>query len=247
MNDVASLALVPLTQEAAPLRRKIVAALRHAIEVGELKPGERLVEKELCQKLNVSRPSLREALRQLQSEKLVSAVPRGLVVAAITEQDAANIYRVRAALEGLVAEQFVENATEIDIDALQTAFEALEQAYRSGAFEATLVAKKAYYDVICLGARNAVVRDILDHLSTRINQLRSTSRSNAARRVESLAELKTLTRALFGRDRKIARLAAIQHIDAAANAASRNRGAAPERPRALPDATATASPPRRPH
>ena len=85
MNDkvvaISSLALVPLKLEAAPLRRKISAALRRAIATGELKPGDRLVEKDLCQELNVSRTSLREALRELQAEKLLVAVPRGLVVA----------------------------------------------------------------------------------------------------------------------------------------------------------------------
>ncbi len=225
MNDVVSIALVPLTQESAPLRRKIVIALRHAIEVGELKPGDRLVEKDLCQRLNVSRTSLREALRELQAEKLVTTVPRGLIVAEISEDDAANIYQVRAALEGLVAAQFAEKGNEIDALALETAINRLEQAYRSNDFGKVLSEKKKFYDVICAGARNAIVRDILDHLSTRINQLRSTSRLNSKRGDESLAELRELARAIFARNPKAARAAAIKHIDAAAKAASRNRGA----------------------
>src|SRR5471030_2241973 len=102
MNNVIPIALVPLRQDSAPLRRKVAAALRHAIEIGELKPGARLVEKDLCKKLGVSRTSLREALREVQAEKLVTTVPRGLVVAEISDEEAANIYRVRAALEGLV-------------------------------------------------------------------------------------------------------------------------------------------------
>ncbi len=56
-------ALAPLRQETAPLRRKIAASLRAAIESGGLPPGARLVEKDLCQQLNVSRTSLREAIR----------------------------------------------------------------------------------------------------------------------------------------------------------------------------------------
>jgi DNA-binding GntR family transcriptional regulator len=223
MNDVVSIALIPLTQEPAPLRRKIVAALRHAIEVGEVKPGDRLVEKDLCQKLNVSRTSLREALRELQAEKLVTTVPRGLIVAEISEDDAANIYQVRAALEGLVAAQFAEKGNEIDAHTLESAIDRLERAYRSNDFENILSEKKRFYDVICAGARNAIVRDILDHLSTRINQLRSTSRLNSKRGGESLAELRELARALFARNPKAARAAAIKHIDAAAKAAAKNR------------------------
>ncbi len=235
MDNVIPIALVPLRKEPAPLRRKISAALRHAIEIGELKPGARLVEKDLCQKLNVSRTSLREALRELQAEKLVTAVPKGLVVAEITDEEVANIYQVRAALEGLVAAQFAERSNDIEVAAVEAAMAHLEQAYRSGDFERIIAAKKKFYDAICVGAHNSIVRDILAHLSTRINQLRSTSRTNPKRGVESLSELKDLADALFAGNAKAARAAAIRHIEAAAKAASRNRhaGKAAPAPRAL--------------
>lgn len=223
MDNVIAIALIPLTQEPAPLRRKIAATLRHAIEIGELKPGARLIEKDLCTKLNVSRTSLREALRELQAEKLVTAVPRGLVVAEIGDEEAANVYRVRAALEGLVAAQFAENADAADVRALESAMGELQDAYRSEAFERVIAAKKKFYNVICIGANNTVVRDILDHLSARINQLRSTSRLDATRGSESLMELEELARALCAGNPRTARAAAIRHIDAAARAASTNR------------------------
>lgn len=223
MNEVVSIGFAPIMQEAAPLRRMIAASLRRAIEVGQLKPGDRLVEKELCQQLNVSRTSLREALRELQAEKLVSSVPRGLVVTEITPQDADNIYRVRAALEGLVAEQFAEAATDLDTSKLKDAINELERAYKSGDFDKTLVAKTKFYNVICDGAGNAIVRDILAQLHSRINQLRSTSRTDPNRGWASLAEHKDLASALFARDPRAARAAAIRHIDAAARAVRENR------------------------
>lgn len=226
MNDVVRLPLSPLVQEAAPLRRKIVASLRQAIETGVLRPGDRLVEKDLCAQLNVSRTSLREALRELQADNLVTSVPRGLIVAEISEQDAENIYRVRAALEGLVAEQFAELANELDIKAMEAAMTAIEEAYASGAFETVLAAKRAFYDVVCTGARNEIVRDMLAGLYTRINQLRSTSRQNPKRGVASLAEMRVLATALAGHDPKAAREAAILHVNAAAEAARVNRDVA---------------------
>lgn len=223
MTEPPKIALVPLTMESAPLRRKIVAALRRAIETGELKPGARLVEKDLCAGLNVSRTSLREALRELQKDKLVVAVPRGLIVAEISEDDAANIYQVRAVLEGLVAAQFAEYATELDVEKLKHALLRLEAAYRSGDFEIILEEKKRFYDVICLGAGNAIVRDLLDHLGSRINQLRSTTREDSSRWAASLTELQKLAGTLFARNRRAARTAAIRHVDAAASAALRKR------------------------
>jgi DNA-binding GntR family transcriptional regulator len=223
MSDATRIALVPLKLESAPLRRKIVAALRRAIETGELKPGDRLVEKDLCQDLGVSRTSLREALRELQAEKLVVSIPRGLVVAEIGEEEAANIYQVRAALEGLVASQFAENANEMDVQKLKAALQHLEDAYHSSHFDKILDEKKKFYDVICIGAKNAVVRDILDHLGNRINQLRSTSRADDKRRIASLSELTKLAGALFARNPRAARIAAIKHVDAAAKSASQSR------------------------
>jgi DNA-binding GntR family transcriptional regulator len=222
-SNVRRTALTPLRLESAPLRRKIVAALRRAIETGELKPGDRLVEKDLCQGLSVSRTSLREALRELQTDKLVVAVPRGLIVAEVSEEDAANIYQVRATLEGLVAAQFAQSANDLDVEKLKTAVARLEEAYRSKNFERILDEKKGFYDVICIGAKNTVVRDILDHLGNRINQLRSTSRQDAERWTASLTELKNLANALFARNPKAARAAAIKHVDAAAVVAAQKR------------------------
>jgi DNA-binding GntR family transcriptional regulator len=233
-EDVVRIALVPLKSEAAPLRRKIVAALRRAIETGELKPGERLVEKDLCQNLNVSRTSLREALRELHAEKLVVTGPRGLSVAEISEDDAANIYQVRAALEGLVAAQFAERANDLNVEELKRAVVHLEEAYRAKNFEKILDAKKTFYDAICLGARNAVVRDLLDHLGNRINQLRSTSRDDDQRWIASLTELRKLASALLARNPRAARAAAIKHVDAAARTALSRRGGKARRPK--PDA-----------
>lgn len=222
MGDVAR-AIAPLKLESAPLRRKIVAALRRAIETGELRPGDRLIEKDLCQELGVSRTSLREALRELQAERLVVSMPRGLVVAEISEDDAANIYQVRAALEGLVASQFAQNANEMDVQKLKDALAGLEQAYRSQDFDNVLGAKKKFYDAICFGAKNLIIREILDHLGNRINQLRSTSREDTKRWMASLSELKKLAGALFAHNPRAARIAAIKHVDAAATSATRHR------------------------
>ena len=73
--------LVPIRVEAAPLRSKIIESIRHAIEHGVLKPGDRLIEKDLCERLEVSRTSLREALRELEAEEIVAKVSaRGLTV-----------------------------------------------------------------------------------------------------------------------------------------------------------------------
>jgi len=213
-------ALVPLRQESAPLRRKIAASLRAAIESGSLRPGARLVEKDLCQQLGVSRTSLREAIRELESEGLLTTgTSGGVAVAGMTEAEARNIYRVRGALEALAAEQFAESASDAMVARLQAATEALAQAYQSGAIDEMLSAKRHFYETLCLGAGNPVVMDLLTRLNARITLLRTTSLGASGRLAVSIAEIRGLVAALARRDGEAARQAALAHVAAAADAA----------------------------
>lgn len=219
--------LAPLIQETAPLRRKIAASLRQAIQAGTLRPGTRLVEKDLCQELNVSRTSLREALRELEAEGLLVTGPRGVQVARITQAEARNIYRVRAALEGLVAEQFATNASAPDLADLADAVAALERAYGADEFERIVAAKDHFYEVLCVGAGNLIVLDLLTRLNARINRLRSLTRANPARGAVSLGEVKAIAAALLAHDGARAKAAAVAHVEAAAAAALRQSQAFP--------------------
>lgn len=219
MSAIAKAGLSPVVQEAAPLRRKIAASLRKAVQTGALEPGARLVEKDLCQELNVSRTSLREALRELEAEGLIESGLRGLVVASITPEEAQNIYNVRAALEGLVAEQFAQLASEADQIALDRVVDRLASAYQSNDFPAIISEKDRFYEVLCLGARNNVVLDLLTRLNSRINRLRSLSRSNPTRGKDSLREIVEIAAALKRHDAQAAKAAAVHHIKCAAAAA----------------------------
>src|ERR1700761_9602055 len=107
--------LAPLQHQAAPLRNKIISALRRAIETGVLQPGARLVERDLCEQLNVSRTSLREALRELQADGVLAHTDsRGLEVSTLSTEEAENAYRIRAVLEALIVEQFIERADDAE-------------------------------------------------------------------------------------------------------------------------------------
>jgi len=216
MSEERSTGLVRLVQESAPLRRKITASLRQAIESGALKPGERLVEKDLCRELNVSRTSLREAFRELEAEGLVANHPRGMTVTQVTEHEASNIYRVRAALEALAAEQFALGAGEADQAELKHAVAQLEQAYSEKRYDQILNTKREFYETLCRGADNNIVLDLLNRLNSRITQLRSASVSDPRRGDSSMAEIRTLAAALLARDAGAARAAAIAHVEAAA-------------------------------
>lgn len=87
------------------LREQALLALRRAISTGELAPGTHLVETDLSERLGISRGTLREAMRQLQQEGIVSAGPRGrLSVRTLDAQEVIDLFAVRAALEALAAQ-----------------------------------------------------------------------------------------------------------------------------------------------
>lgn len=93
-----------LRLEKTSLREQALTALRRAITTGKLSPGTHLVETELSEAMQISRGTLREAMRQLQQEGLISAGARGrLSVRHLDEKEITDIFDVRAALEGLAA------------------------------------------------------------------------------------------------------------------------------------------------
>ena len=90
--------------EFLPLRDVVFNTLRQAILTGELKPGERLMEIHLANKLGVSRTPIREAIRKLELEGLVTMIPRrGAEVAQITEKSMNDVLEVRRAMDALCA------------------------------------------------------------------------------------------------------------------------------------------------
>lgn len=118
--------------EYLPLRDVVFQTLRQAILKGELKPGERLMEIQLAQKLGVSRTPVREAIRKLELEGLVLMIPRkGAEVAEITIKDLEDVLEVRAALEELAVCDACENITEEQILALKEAADNFQAALES--------------------------------------------------------------------------------------------------------------------
>lgn len=106
--------------EHKPIREEVFISLRNAILKGQIKPGERLVEKELANQMGISRTPVREALRQLELEGLVTHVPRrGVLVAGISVKDALEIYTIRAWLEGLAARLAAKSISKKDLSKLE--------------------------------------------------------------------------------------------------------------------------------
>jgi DNA-binding GntR family transcriptional regulator len=206
---------------AAPIRSQVVETLRTAITSGRFSPGQRLVEKDLCDLLGVSRPSVREALRELESEGLITTIPnRGPLVTRLTPQDAAGIYEVRGVLEALAAKLCAERASEEQIDALSATVDRLEAASRTDDVEQILVAKRAFYDTLLVGSQNVIIPSMLRTMNARITQLRRVSLSSIERLPESIAEIREVVAAIRARDPEAAFQASLRHIEQAQKVAT---------------------------
>jgi DNA-binding GntR family transcriptional regulator len=219
-TDSGSGRLTALQEPSVSLRSRIIDALRRAIETGVLAPGARLVERELCEQLKVSRTSLREALGELQAEGILTySATRRLSVSVISPAEAENAYRIRGTLEALVVEQFIEKAGEDELAALIDEGSRLKDAYRSGDVDRMLVAKRAFYDRICSGAQNSIAFDIINRLVLRTSGLRRRSLTRTQRQQQSIKEVDILLGAVARRDVETARKAALQNVANSAKSA----------------------------
>ena len=199
--------------QADTLRRQIENAVRQAITSGKYKPGARLIERELCEELGVSRTSLREALRKLEAEKLVEIVPhKGPVVAVISMEEARELYALRGVLESFAAREFALRGSDEAIREFAKGAELLRQHALSGDTLKVLEAKGTLYNIMLGNCGNNLVREVLQSLFSRINILRATSLMHPDRISQSLGEIDDLAAALVGRDAETAARIASLHV-----------------------------------
>ena len=138
-----------------PLREVVFKTLRQAILKGELKPGERLMEIQLANKLGVSRTPIREAIRKLEEEGLVIMTPRkGAVVAEITEKSLRDTLEVRRSLEKLAVRLACDRITSEGIAELKETERRFEEVF--GTDDMTKIAEidVAFHDIIYFQLRD---------------------------------------------------------------------------------------------
>ena len=139
-----------LRLEKTSLREQALSALRKAITTGQIRPGTHLVETELSEALQISRGTLREAMRQLQQEGLISAGARGrLSVRHLDTKEIRDIFGVRAALEALAASELASRPDRADVVAeLRGAVEDMERWVASN-LEDRIEADLRFHRTLC--------------------------------------------------------------------------------------------------
>lgn len=201
--------------QAVSLRSLVVNRLRLAIVTGRFRPGQQLRERELCELTGVSRPSLREALRQLEAEGLISTAPhRGLTVTALGEEEVAQIYDLRRVLETFAAREFARLRGPADVAALRVAVDRLNALEATGTPLEMLEAGTHFYRALATGSSNPYLAQALGTLHNRITLIRFISLHQRARVSQSFAALRALSDAILAGDEARTEQLCAEHLEA---------------------------------
>jgi DNA-binding GntR family transcriptional regulator len=209
-EEITMSAVTRIPREETSLRQRATQALRMAILDGVFSPGQKLSERELCERLEV----------HLQAEGLITIVPhRGPEVAVMSLQEVRDIYAVRATLESLAVRGFVTTATAAQKRALRQHVEALRACIAAPDRATILAIKNQFYDILIEGCGNSVVGQMLRQLNNRVTVLRRVSLARPGRLTETTAELDALVAAIEQGDAdQAARLCDLHVRNASANA-----------------------------
>lgn len=207
--------------EYLPLRDVVFNTLRQAILRGELKPGERLMEIQLANKLGVSRTPIREAIRKLELEGLVLMIPRrGAEVAEITEKNLRDVLEVREALEKLSVELACDHITEEQLRDMKLAAKAFQSALKSKDVTKIAEADVQFHDIINLATGNQKLIQLLNNLREQNYRYRVEYLKDEKVYPQLIEEHNMLIEAISAGDKETAVRIVCQHIGNQAEAIS---------------------------
>lgn len=200
--------------EYLPLRDVVFQTLRQAILRGELKPGERLMEIHLAQKLGVSRTPVREAIRKLELEGLVLMIPRkGAVVAEITISDLEDVLEVRMALEELAMKHACRRITKEQLDGLEQLAAVFSESLNGDDVGACAQADMLFHDAIYEATGNNRLIQILNNLREQMYRYRMEYLKDRHSHAQLLKEHEEILNALKCHDEKSALEWISRHIE----------------------------------
>ncbi|MDP5220330.1 GntR family transcriptional regulator [Ruegeria sp. 2205SS24-7] len=206
--------LTKIDHPPATLRDMVQDRMRDAIIEGVFLPGERLVERPLCDQLGVSRTVIRETIRYLEAEGLVEILPgRGPIVAIMNREDARQIYAIRRMLETAAAEGCARNITPERAHTLIDALERLKLGFSDKAPGALFRATADFYSEIFDGAGQYIAWDIVQRLNGRISRLRMITLSTSNRERPGIAHMERICEAITSGNPDAARRAVEHHLD----------------------------------
>ena len=183
------------------LHEEAVAYVRTMLLEGEIPPGTRIPERELCERLKISRTPLREALKVLAAEGLVQLLPnRGSRAAKLTDKDMRDLFEVCQGLEALAGELACERISDDEIAEVAAAHTAMAQHYRNGDLISYYRCNRAIHEAIVAAAGNPVLSGLYESVTARIRRARYVTPMTPPRWALALQEHEAILNALRRRD-----------------------------------------------
>lgn len=186
-----------------PIREIVYECLRENIIKGVIPVGERIVEKVFADRLNISRTPVRDALRRLEMEELVKSIPgKGIVVKKITVEEVIEIYKIRANLEVLAAEEAMENITPEEIKKIQDLLDLTEEMNNQGNVKEVVRLFAEFNAQIYEASRMKRLVTMISKLSEYLKRFRDISMSENKRREKGLKEHREILNAIVEKNHR---------------------------------------------
>ena len=196
-----------------PLREVIFNTIREAIIVGELKPGERLMEVQLAEKMGVSRTPVREAIRKLELEGLVDMLPRkGAHVADLSVKDIMDVLEVRSTLDGLASSLSAARITGEEIKELKHLLSQFENCIEKNSTQGIIKKDVEFHDIIYRSSRNDKLIQISNNLREQVQRFRVIYIKDYSSSKELVKEHADILKAISDRNSEAAMKYAQNHI-----------------------------------
>ena len=188
-----------------PLRDIVYEGLRTTIISGKIPVSERIIEKEYAEKLKISRTPIREALKRLQSEELVEYIPKyGVVVKAVTKNDALEVFKIRESLEILVINNTIDNITENEICQIKKLLDLTEIKNSEGDLEEVQRLFKEFNTCIYKASKMNRLPLMISQLNDYLHHFRNISILDETRRKNAISEHRKILEAIVNKDKEAA-------------------------------------------
>lgn len=175
------------------LSTEVFEQIRNDILNNKYKSGEKLIESQMANELNISRTPIREALKQLELEGLIEHIPnRGMIVKGISKQDVEDIYEIRAVLEKIAVQWSMERNPENWVDRLSEIYDLMEFYTFKNEFKKFLELSTEFHETIYASCNSRYLQQVLSDYQVYVKLSRNSSIQSTGRMEESLKEYATI-------------------------------------------------------
>ncbi len=205
------------------VRDAVFESIRKGILNGYFKPGERIIESQLAEKMNVSRTPIREALRRLEVENMVENLPRkGMIVSTLNDSQVIEIFNIRGALEGLALDIAIDKLDDELINNLQKCIDKMTEAIIKDDIEMQIEYNTKFHEHILCKTDSPMLVNMLHNLKEQIQRYRYQSLSLQGRPEISLNEHKNILKFIKDKNKEKAEKYIKDHIKKAGEALIKN-------------------------